>query len=1277
MRAFVLLALVIANSSTAKTSVNIGGNVDEMPVPVALLEDKTDELTIADVVSRESEFIYQQPGSIDLSSSHSAYWGRFEVYNPENSRKSIFLAILPSFVDRFELYTRDTPYSYKRLQTGDQIPINQHSSDYRETVLNFIAPPGKSIYYFKVKNRNFLSLTLSLFDANSQQKMSRNRTAISSLLIGIFIAMIIYNTILWLRSHSSTFGYYVFYLTSFLFVSVANTQYAALYFFPDSTGGLFWQHAPIIGTVCIGIFSCLFTRSFLNMDRYLPKLSRVLLGVAIFFTCLIPVVPFIENQNIIKLIYQIFAVPLMIYSGIQIARQGFRPAIFYLIAWSAFIVGISVWFTMLLGFIPFKIYLSYAPLYGAALECILFALAIGDKVFLEQIQSKKEIESLNNKLYLKIRKIREQEKSRTIFFNNTSHELRTPLNGIIGYLELINRRNRFELPDELKDMLNKVSRLTNGLKNLVDNILEVARSRSGNLKLKPEKIILQSLADDIETLCQGLQKDKKDVQFRLNIPKSLKTKAFVTDQNLIKTIAINLIGNANKFKKPDIVCVVDISLSFQNGKLKIEVSDTGIGIKEKDLDVIFEEFKQLDESENRKFEGSGLGLNLIKKIVELMDGEILVTSAFGQGSCFTVILPELTIEALSKTIDLQNVTKEHTAEYESDVEIAPQDEIRKSQRGEHILIVDDHMPNLETLAMLMSDYGYKVSTALNGWDALKTLEHTDIHLVLLDLMMPGMTGDDVLKAIRETEKGQSIPVIFLSAKASHENQLAGLQATGDDYLAKPVDSNLLLEKVRNILDRVHEANEMGKKSQLKRIKKILDNIRQGILTFDDSLKIDKEFSAFLAEFYEASPNQVVGKNVMDFIFRESGLSKDEYSQACLTLTFVVGEKLVSWEMNRAKMPTETTIKVNDTEKTISLEWTPIVNEKGITERVMLAMHDLTEKRNLEARAEAAKDANKRLISMISELVSGDKETIKLYLYDAHKRIMRIKKELVSSGPMNSILRDIHTIKGGARSLKYKNLVEASHTIEEFCLQIQKGDESYLEEAEIIIDNLNDQISEYLSLFKKVLGQENEVIEKTGQTITLHGIISTQLNEVIKNMSNKGLHVQSVKCLDSIIHWQEQTLADVSNMIMHGLNNAVDHGYVRPFAKGIKLEKINIEIVAYSEGDRAFVEIKDQGAGFDLHKIKQVIGEKGTESKANSQDIINSLFIEGISTADQANVASGRGLGLPSIQATAHRLGGSATLAENHPQGAILKIELPMETVCTLNSQSLTKHQKAI
>ncbi|MDJ0555716.1 MAG: ATP-binding protein [Microcoleaceae cyanobacterium MO_207.B10] len=405
------------------------------------------------------------------------------------------------------------------------------------------------------------------------------------------------------------------------------------------------------------------------------------------------------------------------------------------------------------------------------------------------------------------------------FLANTSHELHTPLNGMIGIAESMIDGATGKLSEIQRKNLLMIAQSGHRLTNLVNEILDFAKLKHKNLELQLKPVGIREITEVVLTLCQSLV-SKKNLQLVNEIPSDLP--AVYGDENRLHQILYNLIGNAIKFTTEGSVKVtaeiININQSSQfnyqdlirkNQQIAITINDTGIGIAEHKLDRIFESFEQADGSTARKYGGTGLGLAVTKQLVELHGGKIYVKSTVGMGSKFTFTMPISTEKAISDRFNQSQINKYNYAEATDEKleAIAPEEkpinsalELSETSPKFKILIVDDEPVNLQVLVNILSMQNYTVVQATNGKEALEIIaKGFQPDLILLDVMMPQMTGYEVTQKLRENFLANELPILMLTAKNQVYDLVAGFHAGANDYLTKPISKNELMARLKTHL----------------------------------------------------------------------------------------------------------------------------------------------------------------------------------------------------------------------------------------------------------------------------------------------------------------------------------------------------------------------------------------------------------------------------------------------------------------------------------------------
>ena len=366
-------------------------------------------------------------------------------------------------------------------------------------------------------------------------------------------------------------------------------------------------------------------------------------------------------------------------------------------------------------------------------------------------------------------------KAKDDFLANMSHEIRTPLNGILGMDEMIIRDTK---DSRVKRYALDIKSAGNTLLSLINDILDLSKIQAGEFEITRLDYDLASVINDVMNITKT-KAEQKGLEYHMSVDPGMPG-ALHGDAIRIRQVMINIINNAVKYTREG---SVSIGITGENETddtidLVIRVSDTGIGIKEEDRDKLFKSFQRLDEKKNYDIEGTGLGLHITYRLVELMGGTIDVESTYGKGSTFTVAVPQ----GINRPDPIGDFSKA-VSRYLSDMQA---DETTLYAPGARVLVVDDNEMNLDVMEGLLRDTKIRVDLADSGQMCIERVKTHEYDCILLDQMMPGMNGAETLRALKEQDLLGRTPVIALTADAivgARENYLSmGFK----DYISKPV-----------------------------------------------------------------------------------------------------------------------------------------------------------------------------------------------------------------------------------------------------------------------------------------------------------------------------------------------------------------------------------------------------------------------------------------------------------------------------------------------------------
>ncbi|PZO38291.1 MAG: hypothetical protein DCF19_16560 [Pseudanabaena frigida] len=391
------------------------------------------------------------------------------------------------------------------------------------------------------------------------------------------------------------------------------------------------------------------------------------------------------------------------------------------------------------------------------------------------------------------------------FLANMSHELRTPLNAILGLSNALSEQILGSLNEKQLKSIATVESSGEHLLSLINDILDLSKMSSGMMELSIESVSIKNLCDSSLVFIKQ-QAFQKRVRIISNIPKNVNN--INIEERRIRQVLINLLTNAVKFTPSE--GEIGLLVAFGCGdmwqgkatipqRIKImnsptivfQVVDTGIGITSNDLQRLFQPFVQVDRALNRQYEGTGLGLALVKQIVELHGGQVMAESKVGEGSCFTVALPYEMSQSSSNASAPTAITLQPPIVNSDDAAIAPL-----------ILLAEDNEANIQTFTSYLTAINYRIVIARDGEEAVAKAKEHSPDIILMDIQMPKMDGLEAIRLIRTDKKIAAIPIIALTALAMEGDRERCLDAGANDYLSKPIKFRQLNAKIQQILKQI-------------------------------------------------------------------------------------------------------------------------------------------------------------------------------------------------------------------------------------------------------------------------------------------------------------------------------------------------------------------------------------------------------------------------------------------------------------------------------------------
>lgn len=395
------------------------------------------------------------------------------------------------------------------------------------------------------------------------------------------------------------------------------------------------------------------------------------------------------------------------------------------------------------------------------------------------ISAKRRLEAKAAELEVAREAAEAANRAKSRFLANVSHELRTPMNAIIGFTDLLLRS---ETDAQRQTQLQHVDAASHSLLALINQVLDLSKIESGRLELECRAFDLRVMLDKLDALFQS-QAEGRGLRFSIEVAADVPT-ALTGDALRLEQVLLNLLGNAFKFTHEG---EVTLSVSIverldERLRLGFTVRDSGIGISDEQRERLFTAFSQADSSTTRKYGGTGLGLVISRQLVSLMGGELTMDSMLEQGS-------EFHFSVLLTLADAAALPPERVREAISAVPVA------QTLEGVRVLLAEDNDQNRELAAAIMEDAGVALDIVEDGKQALAAVQAKAYDLVLMDMQMPEMDGIEATQSIRALDQLKSLPIIAMTANAMKQDREACLAAGMNDFLTKPIDAELLLNKL--------------------------------------------------------------------------------------------------------------------------------------------------------------------------------------------------------------------------------------------------------------------------------------------------------------------------------------------------------------------------------------------------------------------------------------------------------------------------------------------------
>ena len=745
------------------------------------------------------------------------YWFRGQINNQSSLPRSLLLEIPNPLLDHVDVYIVQLDVT-QHISMGDSLPFSARPINHYNYVIPLeLTANGAATIYLRVQTESSMQVPLRLWDRAQFFELQQPALMGQGLYFGVMLVMVIYNFFIFLAVRHRSYIYYTGYVLG-MAVFISALQGIGFQYlwpaWPELNPHILAFSAMFFVYCAIG-----FMISLLQLQTTCPHHFKVFRLLQTFSILFLIAALFLPNRITIQPVVIICLLTAIggLTAGIVTLAKGVRAARYYVMAYTWLLLACFIVALGKFGLISPNWLTQYAIEICSVFEVVMLSFALADRINVERQQKfvaqrqaleNEKLARVEQERYLQLRysaqleelkaqqallEAKAESRAKSEFLATMSHEIRTPMNGVLGMTELLQDTH---LDSQQKQYLDVIDRSGKALLNIINDILDYSKITAGKMQLELIACDLEALCNECITLFAVIA-DRKQLTLQCQLAPDVPRNIF-TDPTRLRQILLNLLGNAFKFTHHGGVQLRVENVSppqhaSQQLLLKFVVQDTGIGIAPDARSKLFQPFTQADSTTTREYGGTGLGLSIAQRLVELMGGNIDVTSHVDAGSTFWFTLPCTPASAESP-------------------EMARSVSPALPLTNKKVLVVEDNAVNQLVIANMLGKLGVQFDFANNGAIAVQRFEqhHDQYHMILMDCEMPVMDGYQAAQQIRQLESQNTwprTPIIALTAHVLREHRQR-TQAVGmDAHIGKPLNLKALTETLTRFIQPTWLANQ--------------------------------------------------------------------------------------------------------------------------------------------------------------------------------------------------------------------------------------------------------------------------------------------------------------------------------------------------------------------------------------------------------------------------------------------------------------------------------------